>query len=70
MFGKTLRSRLEKLVILVNEVDEKSYNIHDLEFHEQLLEGYAERDQEIFGEYTFKDWLDYLIEKYEIYKEA
>ena len=67
MFGKNLRSRLEKLVELVNEADEKSYNIHDSEFHNFLLEGYAERDQEIFGEYSFKDWLDFLINRYEVF---
>lgn len=70
MFGKTLKGRLEKLVVLVNEVDEKSYNIHSIGFHDWLIESYGERDQEIFGEFTFTNWLDYLIEKYEIYKEA
>lgn len=66
MIGKNLKDKLEKLVVLVNKIDEKNYNVHDEEFHNQLIESYANRDEDIFGEYKFSDWLDYLIERYEL----
>ena len=65
MFKKNLKSRLEKLVVLVNRVDEKNYNIHSVEFHNWLAESYIDRDEEIFEDYNFIDWLDFLINMYE-----
>lgn len=65
MFKKNLKSKLEKLVVLVNKVDEKNYNIHEVRFHNWLAESYIDRDGEIFGNYNFIDWLDFLINMYE-----
>ena len=52
-----LKSKLKKLVKLVNEKDDVNYSIEDEDFHEWLIDQYDEYLLENYGFHKFINWL-------------
>lgn len=59
------RKKLEKLAELLEKINGVKYSLHDPNYHNWLIDQYDNRDEEIFGNWTFNAYIDYLIDRYE-----